>query len=304
VNVASSILPAFSGLDGYRALRRRDGVWDAAKEALCARHGLDARSFGRFPTGTHVVFGSEYLVIKIFCPLWPEDFAAERAALSTVTGLPVPGMIAEGELEGWPYIVMTRLPGIQVKLLWNGFDDRTRRSVLEQLGSLISGMQRLPTAPGLEVDWNDFIRRGVEGAQAHHAPTDPHWAEWISGRLEGFTEPPFDPVFLHADITDEHLLLSEVDGRWCVTGLIDFGDAMTGHPLYELVAPFCCLCFGRRGMAETLVEATGHSLDAGVEERLVTYCLLHRFGTLHSFLERFSVPDGPSFVEALFHRFA
>jgi hygromycin-B 7''-O-kinase len=298
--MAAAILPAVAGLDEYRAMKRSEGIWDAARKALCERHGLLPDAFTRFPTGTHVVFGSDSHVIKIFSPLWPEDFVAERAALSAISGLPVPGMEAEGELEGWPYIVMTRLPGIQVKDLWEGFDDRTRRSVLEQLGSMLAGMQDLPAVPGLEVDWDEFIGRGMVAAPVHHAPLEAHWAEWIGERLEGFDEPPFDPVLLHADITDEHLLLSEIAGRWTVTGLIDFGDAMNGHPLYELVAPLCCMCFGRPGLAGALVRSAGLDPDAELRRRLLAYCLLHRFGTIHSFLERFPVPDGPSFEKALF----
>eukprot|EP00898_Chlorokybus_atmophyticus_P004325 jgi/Chlat1/4894/Chrsp31S04908 len=50
------------------------------------------------------------------------------------------------------------------------------------------------------------------------------------------------PVWLHADATDQNLLMCQQDGedggggQWVMKHLIDFGDACLGHALYDLVA--------------------------------------------------------------------
>jgi Ser/Thr protein kinase RdoA (MazF antagonist) len=43
--------------------------------------------------------------------------------------------------------------------------------------------------------------------------------------------------FIHCDVIRDHVLLSkDEDGRWRISGLIDFGDARFGDPFYELSA--------------------------------------------------------------------
>jgi hygromycin-B 7''-O-kinase len=67
--------------------------------------------------------------------------------------------------------------------------------------------------------------------------------EHLLPQLEGFLLPveqlidfSAPPHLIHADLTADHLLGRLYDDCWQTLGLIDWGDAMIGNLLYELVA--------------------------------------------------------------------
>ena len=102
-------------------------------------------------------------------------------------------------------------------------------------------------------------------------------------------EPGFRPVLLSADVTDEHILVSQRGGQWELTGFIDLGDAMLGHPHYEFAAPGCCITIGSAGLQRTMLRAYGLSdaqLDETLARQLLAYTLLHRFVRIPDILAR------------------
>jgi len=295
----SRILPRIKSIGEYRPVRREVDPWLPAMRLICRRHRLGGSDLLRFTDGTHILFRTGRVVIKLYCTLWPEDFRAEHAFLSHVSGLPVPEMVGHGEVEGWPYIIMSFLEGVPAGDLWDDLDGRERLRLAEEMGRLIARIRALPPCPGLETGWESFLRQRIESAVEHHGASGEGWRGWIERRVVGFVEPPLAPAVLHADITDEQLLLTEQRGVWRVTGLLDFGDAMMGNPCYEFIAPFCFYCFGKPGTARALVEASGIELNAELADNLTTWCLLHRFGKLQQFLDRHAVADGSGFERAL-----
>ena len=83
-------------------------------------------------------------------------------------------------------------------------------------------------------------------------------ASWIRSRLKEFVEPPFPHVFLHADLTADHILLTRRDdGSWFVSGIIDFGDARIGHPFYDFIAVIADYTLGEPELSHQLLEAYG-----------------------------------------------
>ena len=61
------------------------------------------------------------LILKIFPPLLRAQFVSERAALSALRGrlgIPIPEIVVEGERDGWPYLVITRLAGVLGSEAW------------------------------------------------------------------------------------------------------------------------------------------------------------------------------------------
>ncbi len=116
------MLPAIASLDAYRQVYRNEQTWLPALRAICQRHGLDETSLHFAPPGSHVVFWIEQdWLIKLFCPLWQEDACTETLVLRELSDLPafqVSHIRAQGEIEGWPYLVLSRLPGISLDLLW------------------------------------------------------------------------------------------------------------------------------------------------------------------------------------------
>jgi hygromycin-B 7''-O-kinase len=294
------LLRPIHDLEGYRILRRDPGIWRGALEEVCSMHGLDAQALAQIPSGTHIVHRAGDRIIKLFCPLWPEDFISERAALSRASGLPVPELMAEGTLESWRYLVMTVVAGIPAKETWKSLEKEDQVEVLRELGQALFRIHSLPSVPELEQDWNAFMHERAASAVEHNRPPNEEWRRWILDRLERLDEPPSPDVLLHADITDEHVMISDRGGHWGMTGLIDFGDAMMGHPCYDLVAPLCCLCFGNPGLAEVLVESSGLEMDVRLREHVTTLCLLHRYGRIGDFLARSRAETPREFERALF----
>jgi hygromycin-B 7''-O-kinase len=300
------LLPKIDTLESYRRIYRDAEVWLPAMRAICQRHSLDASRLEFAPPGTHVVFtiGGPYL--KLFAPLWPGDFAPERLVLNRLSEgrdlpVPTPRLVAEGEIEGWPYLVMTAVEGVPVCQVWDGMDATDRERVAVRCGELMAALHTVPTE-GLEaiaVDWPAF----VEG-QKHEcidgigrAGLDKRWTREVRDFFAGL--PPlfelgFEPVLLSADVTDEHILVGQRKGRWEVTGYIDFGDAMLRHPDYEFAAPGCCITRGSPRLQRAMLLAYGYTeehLGADLARRLMAYTLIHKFINVPELLKLLGLPE-------------
>jgi hygromycin-B 7''-O-kinase len=304
-----AVLPDLADEDAYAAVYRDAAVWLPAMRVICARHGLDAGALEPAPPGSHLVFwaGSDRL-IKLFCRFWPDDAVSERVALTALTGnpaIPTPQVIAEGELEGWLYLILEPLPGTPLNQVWEQVEARDREALCETLGGVMAALHAVPTK-GMEaiaVDWPAWLaerRAGFAAAQTERGATpewiaaaldylDEMWAEVVQGR----------PVLLNADITDEHVLLAQEDGRWRMTGLIDFGDAMLGDALYEFTAPLAFIVQADVPLRRALCRGYGHldaALNVGFFRKLAAMALLHQFADLPLYVKAAGDPPPPDFA--------
>jgi aminoglycoside phosphotransferase (APT) family kinase protein len=88
------------------------------------------------------------------------------------------------------------------------------------------------------------------------------------------------PRLLHADLTEDHLLVERRGEQWQIAGLLDWADAEVGDPYYEWVALWFSIC-RREGR---LLRAFMRGYDAGRLDRslsatrLTAFTFLHRFG--------------------------
>lgn len=296
------LLPKIDTLDSYRHIYRNAEVWLPAMRAICQRHGLDASRLEFAPPGTHVVFKIEGLYLKLFAPLWPDDFARERLVLDRLSEgrdlpVPTPRLVAEGETEGWPYLVMTAVEGVPLCQVWDGMGATDQERVAVRCGELMAALHSVPT-DGLEaitVDWPTFVDEQKQECldTIVRAGLDKRWAREVHGFFSGL--PPlfelgFEPVLLSADITDEHILVGRQKEHCEVTGYIDFGDAMVGHSHYEFAAPGCFLTRSSPRLQRAMLLAYGYSeaeLNGELAMRLMAYTLLHRFINVPELLELF-----------------
>jgi hygromycin-B 7''-O-kinase len=305
------LLPKIDTLEGYRRIYRDADIWLPTMRAICQRHGLDADRLEFAPPGTHVVFRVEGLYLKLFSPLWGEDFIPERLVLRRLFGrpdLPVPQLVAEGAIEDWPYIIVTAVEGAPLYEVWGSMDTSNREHIAACCGELMASLHSTPTE-GLEaiaVDWPAFVERQIQDCIDHltHADIGERWKRSVLEFLDDLPplfEPGFRPILLSADATDEHLLVSERDGRWELTGFIDFGDAMLGHPYYDFVAPGVCITRGLPELQRTMLLAYGYAedqLDATLARQLMAYTLIHRFLNMTDLLDLFG-PQRPTDFDAL-----
>jgi hygromycin-B 7''-O-kinase len=284
-------LPKIASLEAYRSVYRGAEVWLPALRAICEQHRLDAQQLALAPPGTHVVFrvGQEPYV-KLFSPLWPDDFFSERLVLGELSrraDLPIPRLVAQGEVEGWPYIVVTAVEGVPLCKVWGQMCQADRERVVTSCGAFMAALHAMPVEPlmGIGVAWSLFVRQQLEDciASIRERGLGEAWVRDVTRfvkTLPPLNEPGCRPVLLSADVTDEHVLVSERGGRWLFSGYIDFGDAMLGHPLYEFAAPGCSIVQGSPSLLRAMLLGYGYGgsrLDADLSNQLMAYTMIHRY---------------------------
>jgi hygromycin-B 7''-O-kinase len=199
--------------------------------------------------------------------------------------------------------------------IWPGLADKAQLELASGLGRLMASLHSSPTAglEALRADWAGFLQSQKENflSQQQAAGTPSYWlAESVAflRDLPPLIEPGFQPVLLHADLNPEHIFCERGPGGWQITGVIDFGDAMLGHPFYEFVAPGFMLGFSVQ-LRRAMLLAYGIQPDELICElsrRLMAYTLLHRFANLPEMLGRFEkhpLPIGMDALQAAFWGF-
>lgn len=209
--------------------------WSDYVVAALDRHGLphsriEAPFVGSFPT-----FLAGDVVVKLFADTFdgPSSFRVEQAMyelLRPIRDIPAPDLLATGQLFdqpdrwNWPYLISERLPGIAAREA-----EPMTPAVAEQLGAIVARLHSLPAPPAVaERDLLPSLRCGAPDRQ-RRAGLPEHLVEQIP---EFLADAPTDRVLVHADLTADHLFLD----RSGLVGIIDWGDAITADPWYELVA--------------------------------------------------------------------
>ena len=196
------------------------------------RAELESPFVGTFPT--FLVGG---LVVKLFGETFDggDAFAAELAMgdlLAGVPEVPAPAVVASGRLfedgDGWswPYLIMERLTARAVRDVPSL---RSVRRVAEQLGPALARLHTLP-APPVIAQRDPLPRlRADSPARLRDFGLPAHLAEQVPTFL---ADARAERVLVHADLTADHVFVDD-DG---LVGIIDWADAITADPWYELVA--------------------------------------------------------------------
>jgi len=199
--------------------------------------------------------------------------------------------VAVGERDGWPYLVMTRVHGESLVDVWPRATEEERVDVLGQIGALIADVQHVPAGgvAGLGVPWADFIARQIEDCEARHRRLGlpdvllRDMRPYVDRAVARGALPADDGVLLTGEYTPENLLVEKRDGRWRIAGLIDFGDAMCGPGIYDLLGPSCFLGGGQDERVRALFRGAGvpdTDLGPALAERLMLLLILHRHSDL------------------------
>ncbi len=227
--------------------------WTLAVREICRRHNLPAQHVEAGYPGTNAVFVvDEAYVVKIYAPFCPEDFDLEcelYALLSRDARVPVPSLIAQGVLEDqmrWPYIIIDFKPGAPIRDVRDHVPRRNLLRIIADMGEMVRHLHNVPLAQLTSLDhtqagWRAFVqRRAAEVAEA---------GQWegilplsIVAEIPGFLASELDGgdnvplVLMNGDLTEDHILLRQDNGKWRISGLIDFGDALVGPREYEWIA--------------------------------------------------------------------
>src|ERR1700733_5407835 len=283
-------LPDVKNIEAFDAWRAEPSRCLPATLDIARSHGLPCADPHLFATGSNLVVAlDDALVLKIFPPLLRHQFVSERSSLSQLRGrvsVPIPEIVLEGERDQWPYLVITRLRGVIGKDAWPALLEHQKERVLNQIGATIAEVQRVPVGElsGIEPRWDQFMLGQIEGCRARHTRLGlpQKYLDGLDDFLGGAaTLIPMDaaPVILTGEYIPENFLLSQDAGDWNLSGLIDFGDVMTGWGEYDLLGPSAFMTAGMPGRVHSLFAGFGY-LPADISEaltrRLMILMLLHR----------------------------
>jgi len=284
-------LPNLPDVAAFHAWRRDASRWLPVALDIARERELPHADPLPYLAGTNLVvaFGDD-LVLKIFPPMLRGQFISERATLARLRGrvsIAVPEIVLEGERDRWPYLVITRLHGVLGAQAWPALPEGQKLRVLGQIGATIAEVQRVPVGElaRIEPRWDQFMRQQIEGCRARHirlglppkylAGLDDLLAD--AGRLIPLRAAP---VILTGEYIPENFLLSRDAAGWRLSGLIDFGDVLTGWGEYDLLGPSTFMTAGMPRRVRSLFEGYGYSnadIGPSLQRRLMALLLLHRF---------------------------
>jgi len=291
----NNILPEINTDKEYEKFKLSHGeLFKKMALEIATRHHLPEASLSSFD-GTNIVFShGKSRVIKIFPPLHKSHFDNEVLVMKSIfTKLSVktPQIEYVGEIDQWPYIIMSQLEGILLEGLWEGLDQSNKIIIIRELGSLIHEVHSLPTE-GLETinyHWNDFIKKQLNQCVARHQKTGlpsillqqiPNYLNLTKDILPIIK----NPVILTGEYTPMNLLVKQEAGVWHIHGLIDFGDSMLGLREYDLLGPGTFLIQGNKILLREFLSAYGYSpeeMTNALSRKLTALMLLHRYSCLN-----------------------
>ncbi len=248
-----------------------------------------------FLEGTNIVFShGNKRIIKIFPPFHKEHFRHEVLVLRHLynkLSISIPKIECEGEIESWPFMVMSRLDDILLEGLWEQIDHNNKKILISELGLLIREVHSKPT-DGLETidcHWEQFINKQKMQCLENHRARNlseslllelPKYLESINEILPKIK----NPVILTGEYTPMNLLVKNISGIWHISGMIDFGDSMLGLPEYDLLGPGAFLIQGDKHLLKEFLTAYGYSPDSltqNLSHQLTILMLLHRYSNLN-----------------------
>lgn len=290
------LLPPLETYEAFEGFIKEFSDLEKIPRAIIERHNVQGQTLERFSEGTNLVFSlDDALVIKVFPPCHKDQYQRDALVMQKVyDALPVqtPRVLYAGEMDGWPYLIMTQLEGTLLEGLWETLEEDNKRVLIGELGNLISCVHALPTDGLEEIDchWETFITRQIARCEAYHRAQNlpdalvaqiPAFLKKSEGVLRSIKT----PVLLTGEYTPMNLLVQNIKGVWHLAGLIDFGDAMLGFAPYDLLGPGAFLIQGNRGLLKAFLMAYGYpesALDRHLSACLMALLLLHQYSNLNA----------------------
>src|SRR5438445_16639 len=116
--------------------------------------------------------------VSRYPPFWARPAALELAALGRVRerlGVSTPDPLASGALTApgapWPYLVMSRLEGVELARVWPSLDPADQVSIAVRVGEVLARLHAVDARDlaGLAEPWPLFVQRRIERCLDRHA---------------------------------------------------------------------------------------------------------------------------------------
>ncbi len=275
------ILPQHIDARAFDALHDDAPAWRDAMVSIASGHGSGQVEQIEEGTALAARIGDEQ-VLKLYPPFLRDHFEFECAMLEALHGrlaVPTPRLVATGERDGWPYLVMTRLIGEPLTRSWPMLSEAQRLALLTALGELATQVHALPVGrlAVLAPRWPNFIatQRSRCAARQQRTGLPAPLREALPRFLEGEL-PEGPPVLLTGEYTPMNLFT--IDGR--LAAMFDFGDGLVGPREYDWLGPLCFLAAGHAARCDAFLAGCGARLDEALRLRLLRLLLLHRYSNL------------------------
>lgn len=302
-------LPADIGAAAFDALHDDPAAWRGVVESLAREQGAtDTTPVRQETAGTVLVARiGEQRVLKVYPPFLRDHFEFERAMLARLHAagpgclrVPTPELLAHGERDGWPYLVMTQMAGEPLTATWPGMSERERCALLHELGALAAEVHALPVGEmvALAPRWADFVARQRErcvsrqqrtGLPAHLLAQVP---AFVAGPL-----PDGPAVLLTGEYTPFNLFTTAFTSGQRLSAMFDFGDGLVGPREYDWLGPQCFLVAGNAARSAAFMHGYGAQVDEDLRLRLLRLLLLHRYSHLKAQVAIEGWQDLPSLEE-------
>jgi hygromycin-B 7''-O-kinase len=293
-------LPNFSDFQK----RFNDPLWLEIAAEICSEHNIRFSSLSRAEHGENiVVFIDDVFILKIYRPD-RRGYERERTALKFVHGkisLPVPEIVAEGEIYAFNYLITDRMRGTSMlRKEWLKIEKPAQIDLLTQLAIGMKELHQLDVV-AVDFNWNNFVANQIDTVMERQRQEggNPEWLESLPKYLE--TNLPLLPQprhnsFMHGDVHFGNLRVSD-DRRPVITGLFDFADSLKGFHEYEFVAIGVLMIQGQRDLQWEFFRAYGYrddQIDVELRRRMMLLTILYEHSSLRRYAERLS-PDAHNF---------
>lgn len=291
-----AILSSTNLFEDYEILKRDADIINAIAKEIIERHHLTELPLKLFSEGTNIVFAyGDHTVIKIFPPFHFDQFKSELLVLKHLQGklsVKTPTFKAEGEIFGWPYMIMDQLGGTLLETLWDKMSHDNKIIIMRELGALIQEVHSLPTF-GLEVidcHWEYFVQEQINRCTEHHRsgglpnPLLEEIPSYLDSTKDSLVKIG-KPVLLTGEYTPMNFLVKQTHDVWHIDALIDFGDAMLGLPEYDLLGPGAFLIQGDKSLLREFLTSYGYTsntMTPALSHQLMALFLLHKHSNLNA----------------------
>ncbi|MBL8341836.1 MAG: aminoglycoside 3'-phosphotransferase/choline kinase family protein [Rubrivivax sp.] len=278
-------LPAAPTAETFDALHDDAAAWRDALADIGRSHG--GGELVQESSGTVLVARLDRdRVLKVYPPFLRDHFEFEHAMLQQLHGrlrVPTPQLLADGQRDGWPYLVMTQLSGEPLTASWPRMSEAERCALLHEIGALAAEVHALPVAAAAAAAaprWADFIAaqraRCVQRQQRTGLPA--HLLEQLPPFLAG-PLPEGPPVLLTGEYTPFNLFTTP---QHRLAAMFDFGDGLVGPREYDWLGPQCFLVAGHRARSAAFIGGYGAAVQPAAREPLLRLLLLHRYSNLRA----------------------
>lgn len=263
-------------------------MWLPLLEQLQRRFGLPEQPWSRIITGSNALFAlGDDIIVKLVPPNWRRQGDKEILVTPLLQGrlsIHTPCLIGGGEIDGWVFVITSRLRGTLLADVWPALEAQNKRAIMQQTGEVLRELRAIPLAEDcvMHMDWSAYLDTLVSGCVARHRRNG--MPESLSAqvmpylRASGDFAPAGAARFIHMDFHPWNLMARQSDGQWRLDGLLDFGDAIIGNSdWFELLTPAIFMAQGQPALLAALCDSYGISaLNTATVQRLLTATMLIR----------------------------